>query len=102
MLQKFDFESYRTANNIVTLNQPLSSTYLKLNDNNSVFRIYTISRGKYTYWISSDSKYKLVSMADYLTEYEAYSPKNFTIEYPALDKKSFTVLTRIKIKHEGD
>lgn len=69
MLQKFDFESYRTASNVTTLSKPLSSTYLSLNNNNSVFRIYTISRGKYAYWVSSDSKYKLTSVADYLTEF---------------------------------
>jgi len=45
----------------------LSCTYLNLNNNNSVFRIYTISKGKYAYWLASDSKYKLLSIADYLT-----------------------------------
>ena len=102
MLQKFDFDAYRTINNVTTLSKILSSTYLNLPNQNSVFKLYTMSKGRYNYWISSNCPYKMVSVADYLTEYEAYTSKNFTVEYPPLEENCYQSLCRIKLKHEGE
>ena len=102
MLQKFDFDAYRTTNSITNLSKILSSTYLSLPNQNSVFKIYTMSKGRYAYWISASSPYKMLSIADYLTEYESYASKSFTVEYPALEENSYLPLCRIKIRHEGD
>lgn len=79
MLQKFDFDSYRTTSNLITLNSALSSTFLNLPNQNSIFKLYTLSKGRYAYWISSSSPYKMLSIADYLTEYEGYSSKSLPI-----------------------
>ena len=102
MLQKFDFDSYRTTSNVSTLSKIISSTYLDLPNQNSVFKLYTMSKGRYAYWISSSSPYKMLSIADYLTEYEAYTPKTFAVEYPPLEENCYQTLSKIKIKHEGE
>lgn len=69
MLQKFDFDSFRTTSNVVTLDKSLSAKLINLKNQNSVFKIYSMSKANYNYWISCDSPYKLTSIADYLTEY---------------------------------
>ena len=102
MLQKFDFDSYRTTSNVTTLSKILSCTYLNLANQNSVFKIYTMSKGRYAYWISSDSPYKMLSIADYLTEYESYSSKIFTVDYAPMEENCYQTLCRIKISHEGE
>lgn len=84
MVQKFDFESYRTTNNVITLDKSIASTYLQLKNQNSVFKLYTMSKGRYCYWLGSNAPYKLVSIGQYLTDYEGFTSKNFSVEYPAL------------------
>lgn len=76
MMQKFDFDGFRATSNVVTLNQNISSKLISLKNQNSVFKLNTMSRGNYNYWISADSPFKLLSIADYLTEYEGYTKKN--------------------------
>lgn len=102
MLQKFDFESYRTTSNVVTLNKSIASTYIQLKNQNSVFKLYTMSKGRYSYWLGSNAPYKLLSIAQYLTDYEGYTIKNIPIEYPALENATYSQLARIKISHEGE
>jgi hypothetical protein len=69
IVQKFDFDSFRATSNVVTLNQDVSSKLINLKNQNSVFKLYTLSKGNYNYWISCDSAYKLLSIGDYLGEY---------------------------------
>ena len=57
---------------------------LELQNQNSVFKLYTMAKGNYTYWISSNSKIKTLSIADYLTEYESYGKKSLSIDYAPL------------------
>ena len=61
-----------------------------------------MSKGRYAYWISSDSPYKMLSIADYLTEYESYSSKTFTVDYAPMEENCYQTLCRIKISHEGE
>lgn len=77
-MQKFDFDSFRSTSNVVTLRSDISSKLIELKNQNSVFKLYTMSKGNYNYNISSDSPFKLLSIADYLTEFEGYSKKNIT------------------------
>lgn len=69
LLQKFDFDSFRSTSTVVTLNSDLSSKLIELKNQNTVFKLYTMSRGNYNYWISCDSPFKLISISDYLTDY---------------------------------
>lgn len=78
ILQKFDFSSFRATSSVVTLSSELSSRVIELQNQNSVFKLYTMSRGNYNYWLSCDSPFKLMSIADYLTEFEGYSKKALT------------------------
>lgn len=66
ILQKFDFDSFRATSNVVTLDKEISSKQIDLKNQNSVFKLYTMSKGNYGYWISSDSPFKLLSISDYL------------------------------------
>jgi hypothetical protein len=61
-----------------------------------------MSKGRYSYWVGSNASYKLMSIAQYLTDFEGYSAKVFNIEYPALEGKVYSQLARISIKHEGE
>lgn len=60
-----------------------------------------MSRGNYNYWISCDSPFKLISISDYLTDYEGYTKKNITFEYPAIEARTYFPLIRLKLKQEG-
>lgn len=102
ILQKFDFDSFRATSNVVTLNQDISSKLINLKNQNSVFKLYTMSKGNYNYWISSDSAYKLLSISDYLSEYEGYTKKSITFEYPPIEANTYFPLIRLKLKQEGD
>jgi hypothetical protein len=78
LIQKFDFDSFRATSTVVTLNRDISANLIHLNNQNSVFKLYTMSRGNVNYWISADSPFKMLSIAEYLTEYEGYNKKNVT------------------------
>jgi len=69
LLQKFDFDVFRATSSVVRLDKNLSSKLLSLKNQNTVFKLYTVSQGNYNYWISADSPFKLLSIADYLTEF---------------------------------
>ena len=56
LLQKFDFDAFRVTSDVVCLDKTISSHFLPLKNQNSVFKIYTVSRGNIAYWISADSK----------------------------------------------
>lgn len=78
MVQKFDFDAFRSTSTVVTLANDIGSKLIDLKNQNSVFKLYTMSRGNANFWISSDSPFKMMSIADYLSEYEGYSKKNIT------------------------
>lgn len=61
-----------------------------------------MSKGRYCYWLGSNVPYKLVSIGQYLTDYEGYTAKNLPIQYPALEGSTYNQLARIKISHEGE
>ena len=67
LLQKFDFDAFRVSSEVVRLHKHISSKLLSLKNQNTVFRLYTASKGNYGYWISADSSFKMLSIADYLT-----------------------------------
>lgn len=70
---------------------------LNLSNQNHVFKIMTVSRGGYCYWISSNTKFKLSSIAGYLTEFEGYTSKSFPCEYPAVEAEKYTIFFRGKV-----
>lgn len=84
ILQKFDFDSFRSTSNVVTLDKSIISTMLDLKNQNTVFKLNTMSKGNYSYWISSDSPFKMQSISEYLCEYEGYTKKSITFEYPPI------------------
>lgn len=84
ILEKFDFDSFRSTSNVVTLDKNIASTLIGLKNQNSVFKLNTMSKGNFTYWISSDSTFKMQSIAEYLCEYEGYNKKNITFDYAAV------------------
>lgn len=102
LVQKFDFDSFRATSTVVALNSDISSKLIELNNQNSVFKLYTMSRGNANFWISADSPFRMMSIADYLTEYEGYSKKNLTIEYPPIESKTYYPLARLRLRQEGE
>ena len=66
ILQKFDFDQFSVSNNVTKLTNKIDSNNLTLKNQNNVFKIYTICKGNYSYWISSNAKFKLMSISDYL------------------------------------
>lgn len=69
---------------------------------NSVFKLYTMAKGSYLYYLSCAVPIKLISIADYLTEYEGYHKKQIPIEYPSMESKGNFVIGRIRIRNEGE
>lgn len=102
LVQKFDFDSFRATATAVSLSSDLSSQLLQLNNQNSVFKLYTMSRGNAHFWISADSPFKLMSIADYLTEFEGYTRKSLTFEYPPIEARTFFPLARLRLRQEGE
>ena len=98
MLQKFDFESFVTTSNKVVLRDPLEATLINLPNQNNIFKIYTFAKSNYLYWISSSNKFKLLSISDYLTEYENYGKKNISIEYPPMEAGIYNNLVKLKVQ----
>ena len=41
-------------------------------------------KSNFCYWVSSKAKFKLMSISDYLEEFEGYKKKIITIDYPAI------------------
>ena len=101
LLQKFDFDAFRVTSEVVRLQSHISGQLLSLKNQNTVFRLYTASKGNYGYWVSADSPFKLLSIADYLTEFEGYSSKSVACEYPAIQGGSYFPLLRLKIQQEA-
>jgi hypothetical protein len=54
------------------------------------------------YWIACDTKYKLMSTAEYLTEFEGYSLKNFVMEHSGIEKGVYSVVGRVRVRCEGE
>jgi hypothetical protein len=102
MLQKFDFDSFRATSNVVTLDKNLISKLIDLKNQNSVFRLNNMSKGNYAYWISADSPFKLLSIADYLCEFEGYSKKNITFECPPIEGSIYFPLLKLKLSQTGE
>ena len=75
---------------------------IELKNQNSVFKVNTMSKGNYNYWISSDNTFKLVSIADYLCEFENYQKKNITFEYQAIEGKTYFPLSKLKLSQTGE
>ena len=98
MVQKFDFDSFRATSTVVTLSSDISSKLIQLNNQNSVFKLYTMSRGNTNFWISSDSPFKMLSIAEYLSEYEGYNKKNISFEYPPIEAKTYFPLVRLRLR----
>ena len=61
-----------------------------------------MSKGNNTYWISSDSPFKLQSISDYLCEYEGYHKKNIAFEYPPIEKGLYYPIVRLKLTQTGE
>lgn len=69
MLQKFNFEEFSTIESSPALQDNISCFMMKLSNSNHVFKILTLSKGGYCYWISSNAKFRLTSIAGYLTDF---------------------------------
>ena len=102
MIQKFDFDGFRATSTVVTLSSDISSKLIQLNNQNSVFKLYTMSRGNTNFWISSDSPFKMLSIAEYLSEYEGYNKKNVSFEYPPIEAKTYFPLARLRLRQETE
>ena len=63
VLQKFDFDQFSVTSNVTKLSQKLDSSYLNLKNQNNVFKIYTMCKGNYCFWVSSNAKFKLMSIS---------------------------------------
>jgi hypothetical protein len=87
---------------VVTLNSDISSKMIELKNQNSVFKVNTMSKGNYNYWISSDNPFKLVSISDYLCEFENYQKKNITFEYPPIEARTYFPLSKLKLSQNGE
>lgn len=84
MLQKFNFQEFSTIQSSPALQDNISCSTMKLSNSNHVFKILTLSKGGYCYWISSNAKFRLTSIAGYLTDFEGYTSKSFPCDYPAV------------------
>jgi hypothetical protein len=102
IVQKFDFDSFRATSTVVTLSSDISSKLIHLNNQNSVFKLYTMSRGNVNFWISADSPFKMLSIADYLTEYEGYNKKSVAFEYPPIEARTYFPLVRLRLRQETE
>jgi hypothetical protein len=98
MVQKFDFDGFRSTSTVVTLSNDIGSKLIGLNNQNSVFKLYTMSRGNVNFWISCDSPFKLMSIADYLSEYEGYTKKTVTFEYTPIEAKTYFPIARLRLR----
>jgi hypothetical protein len=43
----------------------------------------------------------MLSISDYLTEYEGYTKKNITFEYPPIEANTYMPLIKLKIAQEN-
>lgn len=87
---------------MVTLNCDISANLIHLNNQNSVFKLYNMSRGNVNFWISGDSPFKMLSIAEYLSEYEGYNKKNLTFEYPPIEAKTYFPVFRLRLRQDGE
>lgn len=85
---------------MVTLNSSFSCKQILFNNINNVFKLYTLSKGNYSYWIASNSPCKLISIADYLIEYEGYTQKVLTTEYLPIESNCYCPLAKFRIKQK--
>lgn len=69
MLQKFNFDQFSVTSNVTKLTNKIDSTLLNLKNQNNVFKIYTMCKTNYCYWVSSNAKFKLMSISEYLEEF---------------------------------
>ncbi len=98
ILQKFDFDQFLVSSNVTKLTGKLDSTLLTLKNQNNVFKIYTMCKSNCCYWVSSNAKFKLMSISEYLEEFEGYKKKTIPIEYPAIEAKAYLPIARFAIK----
>jgi hypothetical protein len=69
---------------------------MKLSNQNHVFKVLTVSKGGYCYWISSNAKFRLASVASYLTDFEGYTGKSVQCDYPAVEAEKYNMYFRLK------
>jgi len=62
-LQKFDFDQFTVTSNTTKLTDKIDSTLLTLKNQNNVFKIYSMCKNNYSYWVSSNAKFKLMSIS---------------------------------------
>lgn len=44
----------------------------------------------------------MLSISEYLSEYEGYNKKNLTFEYPPIEAKTYFPLIRLKLRQDGE
>jgi len=96
MLQKFNFDEFSTIDSTPALDENISCLSLKLSNQNHVFKVLTLSRGGYCYWLASNSKFRLCSIASYLTDFEGYTSKSVSCDYPAVEADKYQLYFRLK------
>lgn len=96
MLQKFNFDEFSTIDSSGALEENISCLNLRLSNQNHVFKILTLSRGGYCYWMASNSKLRLTSIASYLTDFEGYTSRTLACEYPTVEAEKYQLYFRLK------
>ena len=96
MLQKFNFDEFNTIDSTAALDDNISCLSLKLSNQNHVFKVLTLSRGGYCYWLASNSKFRLSSVAGYLTDFEGYTSKTIPCDYAAVEAEKYQLYFRLK------
>lgn len=96
MLQKFNFDEFSTIENTRVLEENISCLNLQLSNQNHVFKVLTVSPGGYCYWLASNAKFRLTSVANYLTDFEGYNSKTVPCDYPAVEADKYQLYFRLK------
>lgn len=73
------------------------SAFIERPNDNQVYRLNSYIPVSYGLSIASNTKFNLMSVAEYLTQYERWTSKSFEIEHDRIFKNSFCVLGKIKL-----
>jgi hypothetical protein len=71
---------------------------IPLDNKNHIFRLNIFSPLAYTLWTTSTNSVKMMSIYDYLSEFEGYKGKSFSIDYPSLLGKKYFTFFRFKVQ----
>lgn len=100
LLQKFNFDEYVAIEGTPPLQDSLSSFRLELENRNHLYKIVTVARAGYCYWLSSNANFRLMSTVNYLTEYENYTSKQLTTDYVPAEANKYNLYFRLEITGE--